>query len=196
MGTLPLRSTRRVNLNSIGGTISPTYNGGLTSLTLHDFIILMTLSIGTLGYNEIQMILPIGASGYNISEYILKLQMHQHHPLFYDDIWQGGEQFPSKTLLATPKHAYHFLICFRILFGLLFNLSFIIVFFNYFICFSTYLLIWGEGDWKLTPPNIFLNICFYTYFQENCYFLRIYFFLQYFSFSFHFNFKTKIVCYS
>ena len=60
------QSTRRVNLNSIMGTIAPNYNGGLTSLTLHDFIILMTL--------------PIGTSGYNIryaSEYILKLQIHQ-----------------------------------------------------------------------------------------------------------------------
>ena len=37
----------------------------------------MTIPIGTLGYNEIQMILPIGTSGYDISEYILKLQIHQ-----------------------------------------------------------------------------------------------------------------------
>ena len=62
------------------GSISLTYNGGLTSLTLHECIILMTLPIGTLGYNEIQMILPIGTSGYNIryaSEYIPKLQLHQ-----------------------------------------------------------------------------------------------------------------------
>ena len=47
-------------------------------MTLHDFIILMTLLIGTSGYNEIQMILLIGTSGYNTSEYILKLQIHQH----------------------------------------------------------------------------------------------------------------------
>ena len=70
----------RVNLNSIVGTISPTYNGGLTSLTLHEFIILMTLPVGTSGYNEIQMILLIGTSEYNIryaSEYILKLQIHK-----------------------------------------------------------------------------------------------------------------------
>ena len=63
------------------GTISLIYNGGLTSMTLHDFIILMTLPIGTLGYNEIQMILPIGTSRYNIrytSEYIPKLQIQQH----------------------------------------------------------------------------------------------------------------------
>ena len=46
---LPSQSTRRVNLNSILGTIAQTYNGGLTSLTLHDFIILMTLLIGTSG---------------------------------------------------------------------------------------------------------------------------------------------------
>ena len=62
------------------GIISPTYNGGLTSMNLHDFIILMTLPIGTSWYNEIQMILPIGTSGYNISEYISKLQIHQHNP--------------------------------------------------------------------------------------------------------------------
>ena len=62
------RSTRRVNLNSIVGTIAPTYNGGLTSLTLHDFIILMTLPIGTLGYNEIQMILPIGTISYDMPQ--------------------------------------------------------------------------------------------------------------------------------
>ena len=36
------------------GTISLTYKGGLTSMTLHDFIILTILPIGTLGYNEIQ----------------------------------------------------------------------------------------------------------------------------------------------
>ena len=41
----------------------------------------MTLSIGTLGYTEIEMVLLIGKLGYNIrytSEYILKLQIHQH----------------------------------------------------------------------------------------------------------------------
>ena len=64
-------------------------------MNLHEFIILMTLPIGTSGYNEIQLILPIGTSGYNeiqlilpigksghniryTSEYILKLQIHQH----------------------------------------------------------------------------------------------------------------------
>ena len=70
-GDFFLRS-RRVNLNSIMGTIAP---------TLHDFIILMNLPIGKLGYNEIQMILPIGTLGYNVrytSEYIPKLQIHQH----------------------------------------------------------------------------------------------------------------------
>ena len=49
-------------------------------MTLHEFIILMTLPIGTSGYNEIQMILPIGTMGYNIrytSEYIPKLKIHQ-----------------------------------------------------------------------------------------------------------------------
>ena len=47
-----------------------------------NFIILMTLSIGTLGYNEIQMILSIGTSGVKYrrytNEYIMKLQIHQH----------------------------------------------------------------------------------------------------------------------
>ena len=40
----------------------------------------MTLSIGTSGYNEIQIILLIGTSKYKIrytSEYIPKLQIHQ-----------------------------------------------------------------------------------------------------------------------
>ena len=36
---------KRVNLNSIVGTIAPNYNEGLTSMNLHDFIILMTLSV-------------------------------------------------------------------------------------------------------------------------------------------------------
>ena len=40
------------------GTISLTYNGGLTSMTLHEFIILMTLPIGgtniSIGYNEVR----------------------------------------------------------------------------------------------------------------------------------------------
>ena len=63
------------------GSISLIYNGGLTLMNLHDFTILMTLLIGTLGYNEIEMILPIGTLGYTIrytSEYIAKLQIHQH----------------------------------------------------------------------------------------------------------------------
>ena len=49
-------------------------------MTLHEFIILMTLPIGISGYNEIQMVLLIGTSVYNIiytSEYIPKLQVHQ-----------------------------------------------------------------------------------------------------------------------
>ena len=53
------------------GTISPNYNGGLTSLNLHDFIILMTLPTGTLRYNEIEYMKYT-------SEYIPKLQRHQH----------------------------------------------------------------------------------------------------------------------
>ena len=79
----------RVNLSSIVGTIASTYNGGLTSSNLHDFIILVTLSIGTSGYNEIQMIIPIGTSGYNISEYIPKLQninIMDHEQISYHHI--------------------------------------------------------------------------------------------------------------
>ena len=38
----------------------PQLNGLLTSLNLYEFIILMTLPIGTLGYNEIQIIFSIG----------------------------------------------------------------------------------------------------------------------------------------
>ena len=43
-------------------------------MTLHDLITLMILLIGTLGTNEIQYIKYI-------SEYILKLQIHQHNYL-------------------------------------------------------------------------------------------------------------------
>ena len=45
-GDFSLRSTRRVNLNSIVGTVPLTYNGGLTSMNLHDFIILMIIRVG------------------------------------------------------------------------------------------------------------------------------------------------------
>ena len=38
VGTLPLRSTRRVNLDTTVGNIALTYNGGLTSMTLHDLL--------------------------------------------------------------------------------------------------------------------------------------------------------------
>ena len=56
------------------GSIYSTYNGGLTLMTLHEFVILMTLPIrGT--------IISIGVQFNTIqytSEYILKLQIHQH----------------------------------------------------------------------------------------------------------------------
>ena len=52
-------------------TIESTYNEGLTSLNLHEFIILMTFPIGIEGYNEIEYMKYT-------SEYILKLQIHQH----------------------------------------------------------------------------------------------------------------------
>ena len=69
-GDFSLRSIRRVKFNSIVGTIVPIYNEVLTSLNLHDFIILMTLLIGTSGYNEIQYMKYT-------SEYIPKLQIHE-----------------------------------------------------------------------------------------------------------------------
>ena len=51
-------------------TISPTYNGGLTSMNLPNFIILMTLPIGTSRTNGIPYMKYT-------SEYIMKLQIHQ-----------------------------------------------------------------------------------------------------------------------
>ena len=45
--------------------------GGLTSMTLHDLITLIILPIGTSGTNEIQYMKYT-------SEYIPKLQTHQH----------------------------------------------------------------------------------------------------------------------
>ena len=78
MGNIDPTYNQRVILNSIVGTISMNYNRGLTSMNLHDFIILMTLPIGISRYNEIQMIILIGIPGYNIIEYIPNLQIHQH----------------------------------------------------------------------------------------------------------------------
>ena len=52
-------------------TFPPDQQGGLTSMTLHDLITLMILPIGTSGTNEVQYIKYT-------SEYILKLQIHQH----------------------------------------------------------------------------------------------------------------------
>ena len=53
------------------GTIASNYKGGLTSMNFRDLITLMILLIGTLGYKEIQHIKYT-------SEYIPKLQIHQH----------------------------------------------------------------------------------------------------------------------
>ena len=53
------------------GTFPSDQLGGLTSMTLHDLITLMILSIGKSGTNEIQYIKYT-------SEYIPKLQIHQH----------------------------------------------------------------------------------------------------------------------
>ena len=54
------------------GTLPPDQLGGLTSMTLHDLFTLVILPIGTLGTNQIQYIKYI-------SEYIPKLQIHQHN---------------------------------------------------------------------------------------------------------------------
>ena len=80
---LPPQLKRRVNLNSIVGTIASTYNGGLTSMTLHDFIILMNLPIGTSRTNEIQYMKYT-------SEYISKLQIHQHS--FQDKVVESSQK--------------------------------------------------------------------------------------------------------
>ena len=53
------------------GTFPCDQLGGLTPMTLHELITLMILPIGTLGTNEIQYIKYT-------SEYISKLQIHQH----------------------------------------------------------------------------------------------------------------------
>ena len=53
------------------GNFPLTYKGGLISMNLHDFITLLNLLIGTLGTNEIQYMK-------HTSEYIPKLQIHQH----------------------------------------------------------------------------------------------------------------------
>ena len=58
------------------------------SLTLHNFIILM--------------ILPMGTSGYNIiytSEYISKLQIHQHLIYMYDESFQNIEWIGVEIML-------------------------------------------------------------------------------------------------
>ena len=54
-GNFSLRSTKRVNLETIVGTIALNYNGGLTSMTLHDLFTLLNLSIETSGYEMTQL---------------------------------------------------------------------------------------------------------------------------------------------
>ena len=49
-----LQSTKRVNLDTIVGTIASTCNGGLISMNLHDLFTLLILSIGTSGYDMTQ----------------------------------------------------------------------------------------------------------------------------------------------
>ena len=58
-------------------------------MTLHDFITLMILLIGTLSYNEIQYIICT-------SEYILKLQIHQQS-------WHRKTVGPKQTYIGHPK---------------------------------------------------------------------------------------------
>ena len=72
------------------GTISLTYSGGLTSMTLHDFIISIILPVGTLGYNIRYT-----------SEYITKLQIHQQY------CESMGTHY--KMLLIGIPHLYHIL---------------------------------------------------------------------------------------
>ena len=67
-GDFALRSTKRVNLNSIVGTIASTYNGGLTSMNLHDLFTLQILPDRNIGVQYTRY----------TNEYILKLQIHQH----------------------------------------------------------------------------------------------------------------------
>ena len=59
---------KEVNLNSIVGTIAPNYNGGLTSMNLHD---LFTLQILLDRNIRVQYIIYT-------NEYIPKLKIHQH----------------------------------------------------------------------------------------------------------------------
>ena len=61
------------------GTFPSNQLGGLTYVTLHELITLMILPIGTSGTNEIQYIKYT-------SEYIPKLQIHQHQDLYQDHI--------------------------------------------------------------------------------------------------------------
>ena len=53
------------------GTLTPNQQAGLTSMTLHELFTLSIIPIGTSGTNQIQYMKYI-------SEYILKLQIHQH----------------------------------------------------------------------------------------------------------------------
>ena len=54
-GDFALRSTRRVNLDTNVGTIAPTYNGGLTSMSLHDLFTLFNLPIKTSRHGMTQL---------------------------------------------------------------------------------------------------------------------------------------------
>ena len=77
-GYFSLWSTRRVNLDSIVVTIGSTYNGGLTSVTLHDLFTLQILPGINIGVQYIKY----------TSEYLLKLQIHEHLLIHKFLIWR------------------------------------------------------------------------------------------------------------
>ena len=54
------------------GNLTPNQQGGLTSMTLHDLFTLLIIPIRKLGTNQIQYMKYI-------SEYIPKLQIHEHN---------------------------------------------------------------------------------------------------------------------
>ena len=69
-------------------------------MTLHDFITLMILSIGTLRTNEIQYIKYT-------SEYIPKLQIHQHSLLtrkVFSRHNSSAQVFITRSLLSLDHH--------------------------------------------------------------------------------------------
>ena len=70
-GPTSLGESNNPSAPQLWGLFPPINKGGLTSMNLHDLITLMILPIGISRYNEIQYIRYT-------SEYISKLQIHQH----------------------------------------------------------------------------------------------------------------------